>query len=94
MNKNKTIIINLLGSSGSGKSTSALGLTYELKKLGYKCEIAREYVKEEIFTENFKVLHDQIFIFANQNRIQKNLANKELDFVISESPLILSSFYR
>ena len=29
-----TKIINLLGASGSGKSTTSLGLTYELKKLG------------------------------------------------------------
>lgn len=34
MNKN-TIVINLLGSSGSGKSTTALGLTFELKKLRF-----------------------------------------------------------
>lgn len=93
MSNKKPIVINLFGPSGSGKSTTSLGLTYELKKLGYKCEIASEWVKEEVFAGNFNTLQNQLYIFANQHRKQFILNDKELDFIICDSPLLLSSFY-
>ena len=38
-----TIVINLFGSSGSGKSTTAMGLAYKLKTLGFKVELVSEF---------------------------------------------------
>ena len=88
-----TVIINLLGSSGSGKSTSALGLGYQLKILGYKVENITEWVKEEIFAENFSIVKDQIYIFGKQRRKQLILEDKGLDFIVTDCPLILSYYY-
>lgn len=78
---------------GSGKSTTALGLAYQLKILGYKVENVTEWIKEKIFAEDFSVVKDQIYIFAKQRRKQFILQNKELDFIITDSPLLLSQFY-
>ena len=36
---NETIVVNLMGGPGCGKSTAAAGIFYELKKLGYEYEI-------------------------------------------------------
>lgn len=88
-----TKIINLFGSAGSGKTTTSLGLAYELKKLHYKVEVVTEFVKEPVFEENYSLLKDQIFIFANQRRRQLILQNKGLDFIVTDSPLLLSTFY-
>ena len=42
----KIIVINLLGSPGAGKSTTAARLFYELKMKGVKCELITEYAKD------------------------------------------------
>lgn len=76
-----------------GKSTTALGVGYQLKLLGYKVENITEWIKEEIFAENYKVTKDQIYIFAKQRRKQFILQDKQLDFVVTDCPLPLSSFY-
>ena len=78
---------------GSGKSTTALGLSYKLKLLGYKVEYVSEWVKEKIFSEELSIVKDQLFIFANQRRKQIILQDKKLDFIVTDSPLLLSQFY-
>lgn len=88
-----TTIINLFGSSGSGKSTTALGLGYHLKKQGYKVENITEWIKEKIFADDINVVKDQLYIFAKQRRKQFILKDKNLDFIITDSPLLLSAFY-
>lgn len=60
--RNKALIINLIGGPGSGKSTTAAGLFYKLKKLGYNCEMSLEFAKD-------KVMDDQIYIFGKQYHI-------------------------
>lgn len=88
-----TKIINLFGPSGSGKSTTALGLAYELKLKGYKVEAISEWIKEKIFANDLGVVKDQLYIFAKQRRKQFVLQDKGLDFIVTDSPLLLSSFY-
>lgn len=85
-------VINLFGSSGSGKSTNAAGLAYELKTEGFKVEIITEYAKELCILNSEHLLENQIWVFANQYQKMKYLS-EELDFVITDSPLLLSSFY-
>lgn len=86
-------IINLIGASGCGKTTTALGLTYFLKLKGYKVEYVSEWIKEEIFNGNLNVVNDQLYILANQHRRLKSLYNSGLDFIVTDCPLILSYFY-
>jgi ATP:corrinoid adenosyltransferase len=60
-------VINLFGSSGSGKSTTALGLAYRLKLLGYKVEYVSEYIKEYVFSGTLSECKYQNKIFGNRN---------------------------
>ena len=49
----KTLVINLFGGPGVGKSTMCASIFSKLKILGFECEMATEYVKDIVFEESF-----------------------------------------
>lgn len=86
------IVVNLIGGPGSGKSTIAAGLFYELKKLGYKAELVTEYAKDKVYEKSFKTLSDQFYVFGHQFHKIWTLIG-EADIIITDSPFILSIYY-
>ena len=88
-----TVIVNLYGAAGSGKSTTALGLCYFLKIQGYKVEYVSEYAKDLVNEGSFHKLKHQLYVFSKQLKRMEVLVDKDLDFIVTDSPLILSSFY-
>jgi len=86
-------VINLYGGPGTGKSTTATGLFSLMKLAGYKVEFASEFAKDIVWDRAFDVLQDQLFIFANQHRKIKRLEQHGVDYVITDSPLLLSLNY-
>ena len=88
----KLKVINLLAGPGAGKSTTRAGLFYKMKTEKILCEEVTEYAKDVTWDENFSVLSDQLFVLANQNRRLDRLKGK-VDWVISDSPLLLSIHY-
>lgn len=87
-----TIIINLYGAPGSGKSTVASGLFFHMKMAGLNVEMAPEYVKSKVFEENPYPFKDQLYVFAKQHKRLKELCDK-VDYVITDSPLLMSLIY-
>lgn len=89
---NKLNLISLYGGPGSGKSSTAAGLFFEMKAAGYKVELVTEYAKDKVYEGHLGCLEDQIYIFAKQQRRLNRLIG-EVDWAITDSPLLLSILY-
>lgn len=85
--------INLFGSAGAGKSTTALGIAHILKINGYKVEYVSEYAKQLVMSGCQNLLTHQEHVFTNQLFQMNILKDKELDYIVTDSPLLLSAFY-
>jgi Cdc6-like AAA superfamily ATPase len=89
-----TIILNLYGSPGSGKSTSAASTFVKLKQAGRKVEYLTEYAKQLTYHERFNTLQEQVYVFAKQMHYLDGFLNSNsLEVVVTDSPLILSCLY-
>jgi nicotinamide riboside kinase len=87
-----TKVVNMLGGSGLGKSTTAAGLYHNMKMLGLNVELVREYVKNWAWTGHKVGEYDQVYIFGKQARSEYMLYGK-VDYIITDSPIILSPIY-
>lgn len=82
----------MFGGPGVGKSTLSSGLFYIMKTNGYCVEYVTEQAKSFTWEERYRTLECQPYVFAKQMRDIWRLRNK-VDFVICDSPLILSCIY-
>lgn len=89
---NKTLVINFIGGPCSGKSTIAAELFARLKKMGIKCELVPEYIKERIYEENKTIPNNQIAIFGMQHY---SIANKigKVDVIIQDGSFLNNILY-
>jgi hypothetical protein len=89
----RTTVANLLGGSGLGKSTSAALLYGGMKNAGWDTELVREFVKEWAWEGKKPDAIGQSIIYGRQLEREANLYGK-VDYVVTDSPLILCSVYR
>jgi nicotinamide riboside kinase len=87
-----TVVVNMLGGSGIGKSTTAAGLYSAMKSADMNVELVREYVKSWAWDGKKVGQYDQIYIFGKQARSEYMLYDK-VDFIITDSPILLSPIY-
>lgn len=85
-------VINIFGGPGTGKSVTAAHLFAELKKLQKNCELVTEFAKELTYDESYKVMENQIWIFANQQHRMNRLL-KKVDIIVTDAPLFNSIVY-
>lgn len=86
-------IVCLYGGPGTGKSTTCAGLFYKLKMAGHNCEMNREYIKEWIWEGREIQSGDQPYFFSKQARKERLYMAKDIEFIITDSPLVLTHFY-
>lgn len=82
-----TLICNIFGGPGTGKSTVAAGIFHQLKLKTINVELVTEYAKDMVWEDRIDILEEQIYIFAKQFRRISRLRNK-VDYVIVDSPLL------
>ena len=86
------LVINLYGAPGAGKSTGAAYLFSKLKLAGINAELVTEFAKDKVWEENPTVFKNQVYLFGKQYYRMSRLEGK-VDVVVTDSPLLLSSFY-
>lgn len=87
-----TVIINIAGGPGVGKTTVASQLFSILKQKGYEVENVPEFAKELVYEGRTNAFNDRFYMHAMQNHRLFQL-NDKVDFIITDSPLFLTSIY-
>jgi len=87
-------VINFFGPPGTGKSTVASGLFNLMKVNGFSVEAINEFAKQ-MYWERRHPDHfqNQVYITAKQHNKQLNLVNHNIDYCITDSPLLLGMMY-
>ena len=88
----ETIVVNLFGVPGSGKSTCAAEVFAKLKRLDVNAELITEYAKDKIWEENDTVFENQFYVTAKQSYRQSRCRNK-VDVMVTDSPLPVGLFF-
>lgn len=86
------LVVNLFGAPGAGKSTGAAYIFSRLKMAGINAELVTEFAKDKVWEESKAVFKNQAYIFGKQYFRISRLQDK-VDVVITDSPILLSSFY-
>lgn len=86
-------VINICGAPNSGKSSLAAHLFSDFKSRGLNCELVTEAAKTVIYEKTKHKIWNQPLIFGEQLQGILRVID-EVDFVITDSPIILGIAYR
>jgi hypothetical protein len=88
----ETLLVNIFGGPGIGKSTIASGVFYLLKTRGVECELIPEFAKDCVWDDHQSIFDNQLYVFATQHhRIFRCLG--KVDALVIDSPLLLPVIY-
>jgi len=88
----ETLVINLFGGPGSGKSTGAAYIFAQLKMLKVDVEYVSEFAKDKVWEGNSEVFKCQEYIFGKQS-FKMSRCKGKVDVIITDCPILLSAFY-
>ena len=87
-----TIIVNLIGPPGVGKTTAMAGIFNILKTNDIDAEMVSEFAKELIYENRKDTMKDELYIFAKQSH-RLFMVNGKVDVIITDRPLILTVLF-
>lgn len=88
----KTVIVNLYGGPGTGKSTSAAFLFNRLKVAGIEVGLAQEYVKRWAWEARPFGALDEFYFLGKQIREEALMIGK-VPFIITDKPVFMDIYY-
>ena len=87
-----TLIVNLYGGPGTGKSTGAAYIFSKLKMAGVDAEYVTEFAKDKVWEGNKEVFNCQFYITGKQVfRIHRCFG--KVDVIVTDSPIRLGKIY-
>ena len=91
--KKKAIVISFVGAPGAGKSTAALGLSYELKKKARNVEYVQEFAKDLTYNSLLeKYIPNQSYIIAEQYKRIYDLVDL-VDYIVTDAGIEISALH-
>lgn len=91
----KLKVINLFGGPCTGKSSVSAGLFHTMKSARYSVEAISEYAKQMVWERQHHIqFTDQFTIAAMQHKKQHDLIGHGIEYVITDSPLLLTNIYQ
>ena len=85
--------INLFAGPGAGKSVTSARLFYNLKLKNLNVELVHEYIKNWAYQKRIPKSFDQYYIFSKQMYAENLLLSNGVDFIVTDSPLLLQIPY-
>lgn len=92
MTKKESLVVNIIGGPGTGKSILASEIFSNLKRNNITCDVAWEYIKRKLREKALKVVQSQLYLFGKQ-QFQLFSMKDEVEVVITDAPLLLFSYY-
>lgn len=87
-----SLVVNLYGGPGTGKSTNAALIFGKLKLAGVSAELVPEYAKGAVWEGRHKVLSHQPYVIGKQTWwIERCL--DQVEVVVTDSPILLAYIY-
>lgn len=87
-----TLVVNLFGAPGAGKSTAAAYIFALLKMAGINAELVTEFAKDLVWEESKEPFNNQAYIFGQQY-FRMSRCKDKVDVIVTDSPLLLSIIY-
>lgn len=87
-----TLVVNLIGGPGTGKTTTMALVFGKLKTMGIDAEMVTEFPKELVWEHRTETMKDELYIFAKQaHRFFR--VNGQVDVIVTDRPIILTVLY-
>lgn len=88
----RTLVVNLFGAPGAGKSTGAAYIFSRLKMMGVDAELITEFPKDMVWEHNEKAVDNQVYVLGQQY-FRQYRCDGEVDVIITDSPILLGILY-
>jgi hypothetical protein len=88
----QSVVVNIFGAPGAGKSSFAALIFSEFKRIGANVELVTEVAKDLVYRHDYRGLKMQFPVAGIQyERVQRLVGQVEI--IITDSPVLLSSIY-